>query len=609
MTRPDLSRGAAPIGDPAPSVAHLFRERVRATPEREAFRFPVGEGWEAVNWRTVGDRVDRIAAGLLSLGIEREDRVAIASATRYEWVLADLGILCAGGATTTVYPTTGGQDVRFILADSGTRVLFAEDDTQIEKVRAVRDELPELSTVVTFDGTADGDWVISLADLERRGERHLTEQADAVERAVAALGAESLATLIYTSGTTGTPKGVRLVHGCWTYEGAAVASLGILDIDDLQYLWLPLAHVFGKVLLATQFAIGFASAVDGRVDKLVDNLAVVRPTFMGAAPRIFEKVHARVVTMAHDEGGPKAKIFDWAFGVGIEVSRQRQRGREPGGLLKLRHQLADRLVFTKLRQRFGGRIRYFVSGSAALNRDIAEWFDAAGLRILEGYGLTETSGGSTVNRPDANRIGTVGPPLPGTEVRIADDGEVLLRGPGVMRGYHNRPDLTAEVLTDDGWFHTGDIGEFSDGFVRITDRKKDLIKTSGGKYVAPQMVEAQFKALCPYAAELVVHGEERNFISALVTLDREAMAGWAEQHGLGGRSHREIVTSPQAREMVQGYVDELNARLNRWETIKKFTVLPDELTVEAGDLTPSLKLRRKAVEEKYRDVLNSMYTS
>jgi long-chain acyl-CoA synthetase len=399
---------------------------------------------------------------------------------------------------------------------------------------------------------------------------------------------------------------VRLAHDCWTYEGAAIDALGILSIDDLQFLWLPLAHSFGKVLQVAQLAIGFSTAVDGRVDKIVDNLGVVKPTFMGAAPRIFEKAHGRIVTMMEEEGGIKEKLFHWAFGVGRKVSQLRQAGKEPSGVLAVQHKLADTLVLSKIRARFGGRQRFFVSGAAALNRDIAEWFHAAGILIVEGYGLTETSAASFVNLPGRFRFGTVGPVVPGTEVKIADDGEVLVRGPGVMRGYHNLPELTAEVLDADGWFHTGDIGELEDGLLRITDRKKDLFKTSGGKYVAPALIESSFKALCPYASNVLVYGNERNFVSALVTLDPDAIVAWAEQNELKG-SYEEIVTSDAAREMVQGYFDQLNAKLNRWETIKRFAILDHDLTVENGGITPSLKLKRKAVEKKYTEVLDGFY--
>jgi long-chain acyl-CoA synthetase len=596
----------AVVGERPASMARMVLDRVAATPDREAFRHPVGEAWESLSWRQVGKRVRAVAAGLLALGMRPEDRVAIAAGTRLEWVLADFGILCAGAATTTVYPTTPAADVAYILRDSGTRVVFAEDDEQIAKLRAHRGDLSDLVRVVTFDGTPDGDWVIGLAELERLGRDHLAASPTAVDDAVAAVGPESLATLIYTSGTTGRPKGVRLVHDNWAYEGRAIQELELLTPDDVQYLWLPLSHSFGKVLLSGQLAVGFATAVDGRIPKLVDNLAVIRPTFMAGAPRIFEKVQHRVVAMAG--GGARRRIFDWSVGVGRRAAELRRAGRQPTGLLKLQHAVADRLVFAKLRHRFGGRLRFFVSGSAALSAEVAEFFHAAGVLILEGYGLTETSAASFVNRPDSFRFGTVGPPLPGTQVRIADDGEVLVRGPGVMRGYHNLPEETAAALAGDGWFRTGDIGALDDdGFLRITDRVKDLIKTSGGKYVAPQSVEIIFKAVCPYASEIVVYGEGHPYCTALVALDREAIGPWADEAGLGQLSFAELAGHQQVRALIAGYLEEANTRLPRWETIKRFAILPRELTVEDGDLTPSLKLKRRVVTAKHRDLLESLY--
>ncbi len=604
----DPSGALATLETRPDSVGRMFFDRVAATPDREAYRYPSGDGWTSMTWGEAGERVTTLAAGLIALGVEPEQRVAIASGTRYEWILADLAIMSAGAATTTVYPSSISEDVAYILGDSDSHVVFAEDDVQIAKLRERRADLPALTKVVTFDGSADDDWVITLADLEELGADLLAKQSDVVSDRIDATTPDNLATLIYTSGTTGRPKGVRLRHSAWTYEGYAVDAVDILSPDDLQFLWLPLAHSFGKVLLSAQLAIGFSTAVDGTVEKIIDNLAVIKPTFMGAAPRIFEKAHARVNTMAADEGGVKKMIFDQAFRVGVEVSRRRLAGKSVPPHLSLQHALFDRLVFAKIRQRFGGRLRFFVSGAAALNRDIAEWFDAAGILILEGYGLTETSAGTCVNRPTAYKIGTVGMPFDGTQIKIADDGELLIKGPGVMDGYHNNQQATDETLQD-GWFHTGDIGEIDDaGFVRITDRKKDLFKTSGGKYVAPQIIEGQFKAVCPYASQFVVHGNERNFVSAIITLDGEAIEGWAAQHGLGGKSYAEIVTSEAAQEMVQRYVDQLNLRLNRWEQIKRFILLDRDLSVEEGEITPSMKVKRKVVEEHHKDELDALYT-
>ena len=596
------------IDDRAPNVGRQFFDRVRATPHREAYRYPKGDTWESQTWQETGEHVARLAAGLVALGIEPEQRVGIAAGTRFEWILADLAIMSAGGATTTVYPSTMADDVGYILADSECRVVFAEDDSQIAKLLERKSELPHLSKVITFDGTTDGDWVIGMADLEKLGDELLAGNPTVVEDRIDATRPDSLATLIYTSGTTGRPKGVRLQHKSWTYEGAAIQAQGILDETDLQFLWLPMAHSFGKVLLSTQLACGFATAVDGRVDKIIDNLAVVRPTFMGAAPRIFEKAHGRIVTMQASEGGVKEKIFNQAFKVGLQVDRLKREGKPVPFLLARQHALFDKLVFSKIRDRFGGRVRFFISGAAALNQEIAEWFHAAGIVILEGYGMTESSAGSVVNHPDDYRFGSVGLIFPGSELEIAEDGEIMIKGPGVMEGYHNLPELTAETLTEDGWLHTGDIGEVdAQGFLRITDRKKDLFKTSGGKYIAPSAIESQFKAICPYGSQFLVHGAERNFVVALITLDPDAMEGWAAENGMAGTPYAEVVASQQVKDMVAGYVETLNARLNRWETIKKWILLDHDLTVESGELTPSLKVKRKVVEDNYKSEIDGLY--
>ena len=589
------------------TVGAQFFDRVEKSANREAFRYPVGEHWESVTWREAGEKVTRLAAGLVALGIEPGQRAGIASGTRYEWIISDLAIMSAGGATTTVYPSTMADDVAYILSDSECRFVFAEDDNQIAKLVEKKSELPNLEKVITYDGATDGDWVIGFADLEKLGEELLATDPDAIKKRVAATKGTDLATLIYTSGTTGRPKGVRLQHAASTYEGAAIAAQDILSEDDLQFLWLPMAHVFGKVLVSTQLACGFPTAIDGRIDKIIDNLAVIKPTFMGAAPRIFEKAHGRIMTMQEQEGGLKKKIFDQAFAVGLKVDKLKREGKSVPPHLAVQHALFDRLVFSKIRDRFGGRVRFFISGAAALNREVAEWFHAAGILILEGYGMTETSAGSTVNHPDQYGFGTVGLPFPGTEVKIAEDGEILIKGPGVMEGYHNQPGATAETLID-GWIHTGDIGEFTkDGLLKITDRKKDLFKTSGGKYIAPTAIEAQFKTICPQVSQFLVHGNERNFCVALVALDPEAIVDWANHNGLSGKSYSELTTAPEVNELLQKAVDELNGKLNRWETIKKFVVLDHDLTVESGELTPSLKVKRKVVEDNNREKINALY--
>lgn len=604
LERPDFTK----IENRAPSVARMFLDRVAATPHTEAFRYPQDHSWDSVTWQQVGERVHHIAAGLISLGIAPEDRVALASSTRYEWVLADFAVMCAGAATTTVYPTTMARDVAYIVANSGSRVVIAEDQTQVDKLLEHRAELPDVNKVVIIDGNGDGDWVITLCELEQLGKQLLADSPNVIEERVATVGADQLASLIYTSGTTGRPKGVRLTHGAWTYTAAAIDALDILGPDDLNFLWLPLAHAFGKVMLALPLQIGFPTAIDGRVERIVDNLAALRPTIMGAAPRIFEKAHARIEGMVAEQGRLTKTMFDLAIGIGMRVSEARQAGKKPSLASSLAYKAADRLVFSTIRERFGGRLRFFVSAAAALDREVAQWFDAVGIIVLEGYGLTETAAASFINRPNAYRFGTVGWPFPGTEAKIADDGEILLRGPGVMTAYHDLPAATAEALDEDGWFHTGDVGQIdADGYLRITDRKKDMFKTSQGKYVAPSAIDAKFKGLCPYVSELLVYGEAKPYCVALVSLDKEAITDWAGKHGLGGDSFAEIASDDKTKELIAGYIDELNLELNRWEQIKRFTIIDRELSIEAGDLTPSMKLRRKVVVEKFADRLSALY--
>ncbi|MFE7515683.1 AMP-dependent synthetase/ligase, partial [Streptomyces sp. NPDC057540] len=552
-----------------PSVASLFLERVGRTPDAEAYRYPVpaasGTGpddWKSLSWGQAAERVYAIAAGLVDLGVQPEERVALASSTRVEWILSDLGVMCAGAATTTVYPQTNAEESAFILSDSESKVLIAEDAAQLAKAVERRADLPHLRHVVVVDpagADVDGEFALSLADLEARGTAYLAEHPEAVKERVAAITSTQLATLIYTSGTTGRPKGVRLPHDNWSYMAKAIAATGLVTQDDVQYLWLPLAHVFGKVLTSGQIEVGHVTAVDGRVDKIIENLPVVQPTYMAAVPRIFEKVYNGVAAKARAGGGAKYKIFQWAAGVARDYAKATQDNFRRTGTasapfgLSAKHKVADALVYGKIREAFGGNLRACISGSAALAPDIGYFFAGAGIHILEGYGLTESSAASFVNPGEAYRTGTVGKPLPGTEVRIADDGEILLRGPGIMEGYHGLPEKTSEVLESDGWFHTGDIGELSaDGYLRITDRKKDLIKTSGGKYIAPAEVEGQFKAVCPFVSNILVHGADRNFCTALIALDEPALLGWAAEHERGGRPDAARGAAPPSANLVPG---------------------------------------------------------
>lgn len=587
------------------SVPEMLLHRLAATPDNTAFSYPVGSGWKQVSWKQFGEQVKQVSMGLRAIGLQNEERVAILCHTRYEWVLADMGILGAAGATTTIYPSNLAEECEYIINDSGTRFVIAENDEQVAKLLAVKAKIPGIKNVISIDGktSADG-WVISLNDLMEKGKAATQAEWETVCKSVKS---QDIATLIYTSGTTGKPKGVILTQDCWVFEAEGIDEMKLLVPDDVQYFWLPLAHSFGKVLEVAQLKIGFHTAIDGRIDKIVENLGQVKPTFVAAVPRIFEKVYNKVIEGVKKDGGVKYSIFKWAVGVGREVSLLRQKRQEPSGLLAMKYGIATKLVFSKLQNRFGGRLKYFVSGSAPLSREMAEFFHGAGILILEGYGLTETSAASFVNRPTNFKFGTVGPPLPGTQVKIAEDGEILIKGRGVMRGYHNLPDQTAETIKD-GWLYTGDIGELdSDGLLKITDRKKDLIKTSGGKYVAPQNLEGKFKMLCPYVSQSLVHGNNRNFCTMLVALDKEAITEWAKNNGVTG-TYDQIVKDPRTHALIKPFVQDLNKGLASYESIKNFAILPKDLSLEDGDLTPSLKLKRKVVETKYKELIDGFYT-
>ncbi|WP_298130703.1 long-chain fatty acid--CoA ligase [Micropruina sp.] len=591
------------LHDKPTSVGALLNWRAEKTPNSEAFRYPDGNDvWQSLTWAQARQRVHEVAAGLLTLDVGQEERVAIAAPTRIEWVLVDLAISAIGAATTTIYPNTAPDDFQYIVAHSASQVLVAEDAAQAAKLEGGE---AQVRAVILLEGEGDGERTLSWRQLISRGKQRLAEQPGCVDAARDGIGLDSLATLIYTSGTTGRPKGVELTQRNWIYEGFAVEQLNLIDFKDLQYLWLPLSHVFGKCLLAIQLAIGFASAVDGRIDRIVPNLGVTQPTFMCGAPRIFEKVRATV--LSSNSTGLKGNIARWAFAVGKQSHPYRLAGRPLPLPLRLQYKVADKLVFQKLRERLGGRMRFMVSGSAKLNQKVQGWFYSAGLLVVEGYGLTETTAFSFVNLPVEPRFGTVGKVAPGSEVQIADDGEVLIKGPGVMRGYHNADDMTAEAIID-GWFHTGDLGELdAEGNLTLTDRKKDLMKTSGGKYVAPQKVEGALVAAIPFVSQAVVVGDGRKYISALLTLDADNVKRWAAVNGMADADYAEIVASDKVHQAVQEFVDRANESLERWETVKKFVILPQEFSVDEGEVTPSMKVRRSAIAKRFSDEIDSMY--
>lgn len=588
------------------SVVAMWHHRLLSTPTTPGLHGRTAGTWYTLTWQACGRRARAIACGLQSLGVGKGDRVALLSATRPEWILVDMGVLAAGAATTTLYPAASLSETRHILRDSGAKVCVVENLAHADRVRGLSAELPELEHIVLIDGRDAA--LLTLSQLEQRGATFDQANPRSYQDRSEEVRGEDLATLIYTSGTTGTPKGVMLSHDAWVFEGEAMDKLGLLSPNDRHFLFLPLAHSFAKVLELAVIRTGVPTAVDGSNRDLPANLLAFRPTVMAAVPRVFEKLHNRIV--AQTKLNPvKRELFERALETGLKVSRKRQRGERVGKLLQARMTFHDRTVFSPIRELLGGRMKTLISGGAPLSKEMAEFFHASGLLILEGYGLTESAAANFVNRPGRYRFGSVGLPLEGVEAKLSPEGEILIGGRGVMDGYWRDQAATDEVIVD-GWLHTGDIGRFDEaGFLHITDRKKDLVVTAGGKNIAPAPIETRLKAGSPWISEALLHGDRRNFCVALIELDFEAVGRWAESEGLGTLSHRELSAHPRVRALIQKDVRALNKDLASFESIKDFAVLPRSLSIDRGERTPSLKLRRRVVEEHFAEVLEAFYTA
>ncbi|MDR0285811.1 MAG: long-chain fatty acid--CoA ligase [Propionibacteriaceae bacterium] len=593
----------------AQSFGAMLVERIRIAPDDQAFMYPdKQEVWQELSWKEVGERTYAFAAALIARGLEQEDRVGIIAITRLEWALADYGIALAGCATTTVYPNTRAEDVGFILEDSDSRLVVAEDMAQVAKVLTHRELDDPIPTIVVMDGLSDGKRVVAWDEFLDEGRAYLKDHPTCVDERLATTTRDNLATLIYTSGTTGRPKGVRLKHGAWTYLAESVELMNLVTSDLLSFLWLPLSHSFGKSMLAFGAKYGFRTAIDGRIDRITDNLAIVKPSFMCGVPRIFEKVRAAVLT-GETSKGVKGRIAHWAFATGYKAVPYRLAGKPIPPVLKARYTLADKLVFAKLREKLGGNIKFMISGAAKLSPQVQKWFYAAGINIVEGYGMTETATVNAVNHYTRIVFGTVGDPIPGLETQIADDGEILFRAPVVMEGYHKNPEATAEAITPDGWFHTGDIGFLDDaGLLHVTDRKKDLMKTSGGKYVAPTKVEAALMANIPYIAQAIAVGDGHKYIGALLVMEPDSLLKWGKNHGHAKMTYAELSQLPEIRRSIDRFVAKANTHLEHWETVKQYAILDHELTVESGAVTESLKIKRARVIASHRETVDSLFT-
>ncbi|HET7120204.1 MAG TPA: long-chain fatty acid--CoA ligase [Solirubrobacterales bacterium] len=584
------------LADLLPRAAEMYGDKV-------AIRFKEGDQWLSRTYTEVAEIVRPLAFGLVELGVGRGDRVSILGNTRPEWTYFDFAALSIGATVVPIYQTNSPEECRYVLENSDSKVVVVEDAEQLEKVRQVRSQLPQLEQIVLMTGTADD--AISMEDLAAKG---AAGDNAAWQGYYSAVTPEDICTFIYTSGTTGPPKGCIISHGNYRAMLDMVNDVSVIEDEDVAYLYLPLAHSFALLIQFGTFDLGTTLAYWERDPlKILPNLAELKPTYFPSVPRIFEKIYTAATSGMEKQGGLKKAIFDWSIKTGEKMREAERSGRKPGFLLSRSYAFADKQVLSKIRNLFGGRVRLAVSGAAPINPEILRFFDAAGVLVLEGWGMTETSTAATISRPEDFKVGTIGKPFPGCEVKIADDGEILVKGPNVFQGYHKNPEATKETIVD-GWLHTGDIGEIDpEGYIRITGRKKDIIITAGGKNITPANLEAEIKQH-PLVSQCVVVGDRRPYLVALVTLDPEEAVKWAQEHNLP-EDPVALATNPEVKAELEAHVEKINQNFARVEQVKKIAILPHDLSQESGELTPTLKVKRAIVAQKHEDAIEQLYAA
>ncbi|HHP7236275.1 MAG TPA: AMP-dependent synthetase/ligase [Desulfobacterales bacterium] len=587
------------------NIFEMLQETVKRRRDHAAYRwFTAPQQTEAVTWNEFYRQVRQAARALMALGIKKTDKVTVLSYSCYRWVLCDMAIAAVGAQTVGIYHSLPAPDVAYIVDHSDSVLAFAEDESQLEKLRRIRPQIPKVRKVILFNGTVpDDDWVI---DFDSFMAMSAAVSDNRFEEMTAAVTAEDVAGIVYTSGTTGVPKGAMLTHDNITFTAQSVAGSVVWHPEDQVFLFLPLAHVFARTTVYTSLFAGCTLTFCRGIDLIAEDIKAARPHWFPSVPRIYEKVHARVTATAEAKGGPAQKIFNWAFSVGHQVGDLKLVKQPIPFLLGLKYRLATRLVFSKIQQALGGRVRWCISGAAPLNPDIGRWFHAAGVLVVEGIGMTENTSFSNLNRFDNYRFGWVGPPGPGIEQKIAGDGELLFRGRNIMKGYYKMPEETAASFTEDGWLKSGDVGEIdAEDFLRITGRKKEIIVTSGGKNIAPARIEG-ILATSRYINQVLVIGDRRHYLSALVTLDSDNAAGYARQHGISFASAEDLVTHPEIVRKIEAEVALKNQELASFETVKKVRVVP-EFTIDNGMLTPTMKIRKKAIRDRFAAEIEGLY--
>jgi long-chain acyl-CoA synthetase len=589
-------------GTESKTLADLLPLSAQVYGDMPAVRYKDGERWVDRSFVEVREIVRPLALGLAELGVAKGDRVSILGNTRPEWTYFDFAALSIGATVVPIYQTNSPEECRYVLENSDAKVVVVEDDEQMEKIRAIRDQLPLLEHVVRMTGSSED--ALSIDELAVKG----SGGEERWQSLYSAVTPADICTFIYTSGTTGPPKGCVISHGNYRAMLDMVNETSVIEGEDLTYLYLPLAHSFALLIQLGSFDLGATIAYWERDPlKIMPNLAELKPTYFPSVPRIFEKIYTAANSGMEKEGGLKKAIFHWALKVGAKMRETERGGRNPGFLLKRQYAFADDKVLSKIRNLFGGKLRLAVSGAAPISPEILRFFDSAGVLVLEGWGMTETSTAATISSPDDFKIGTIGKPFPGCEVKIAEDGEILVKGPNVFQGYHKNEEATKETIVD-GWLHTGDIGEIdSDGFIKITGRKKDIIITAGGKNITPANLEADIKQH-PLVSQCVVVGDRRPYLVALVTLDPEEAAAYAKEHDLQ-ENPEQPAASAEVKASIEAHVEEINKNYARVEQVKKIAILPHDLSQETGELTPTLKVKRAVVTSKHDDEIEALYAA
>ncbi|MGH2566849.1 MAG: AMP-dependent synthetase/ligase [Bacteroidota bacterium] len=580
-----------------------------ANEQRPMLMYKVQKQYRGISYREYRSNVELFMHGLASLGVTKGDRVAIISENRPEWIVADMAIVCLGAVDVPIYPTLTPKQIEFIFNDAGVKIAIVSNALQLSKVLKIQNDVKTLQSCILMaeQDDAGAGMVLTFSKVSAIGSAHQKTHPALFEESLKRGKREDLLTIIYTSGTTGNPKGVMLSH--WNMCSNIQASAAAIPFgpDDVLLSFLPLCHSFERMAgYYTAMACGVMVAYAESVETVRDNLLEVRPTIVTTVPRLFERIHSRIIKQVDASPPIRQKIFHWALNVGKEYAKAKKQGSIPL-LLGMERALADKLVYAKLKARTGGRMKFFVSGGAALPKHLGEFFEAVGIQIIEGYGLTETSPVLTANRLDDYKFGTVGSPIEGVEIKIADDGEILARGPNIMLGYYNNPEATAEAIDAGGWFHTGDVGMFdAEGHLMITDRKKHLFVSSGGKNIAPQPIENHFLE-SKYIDQFVLIGDGRMFLTALIVPEFELLKEWARERGIGSTGDGDLTTDAEVRKHFQAVIDAIQKDLPNYERVRRFELLPQTLTVENGEITPTMKVKRKVVEQKYAHLIEKMY--